>query len=333
MKKNKLNVAVIGVGNMGRHHARVYHENKNVNLVAIVDIDKEKREHYSNIYNCKNYKSSRELIRHEYIDAVSIAVPTNKHYEVASTCIDAKIDCLVEKPIAHTISEAKKIYNLAKKNKVKLTIGHIERYNPAIVNLKKIIYQGQLGDIITISSRRLGLPPLNKKDIGVILDIGIHDIDIICDLRSEELEKIYTLKGNKHTKKNLDYAQMLLSFKKGVSASIEANWLIPTKIRQLTVTGTRGYAEIDYLTQRLRIFKINKPASSYKTYKEFISKFSTPDYQDIEFPKAEPLVAEIQNFINYSQNKTAYLVTPQEAIRALKIALLASTMHKTMVRL
>ncbi|MEK6949699.1 MAG: Gfo/Idh/MocA family oxidoreductase [Nanoarchaeota archaeon] len=175
----KLNVAVIGVGSMGKNHARVYSEIEDINLVAICDSDNACAKEIAEKYNAKAYSDYKEMIRKEKIDAVSICVPTKLHKEVALHAINAKINTLVEKPIATKIEEAKSIIEAAAKNKVKLMAGHIEIFNPVVQELKKRIEKNELGNILQVHCERLSLFPQRIIDVGVIVDLAIHEIYVL----------------------------------------------------------------------------------------------------------------------------------------------------------
>ncbi len=297
--RKKLNVAVIGVGNMGKHHSRIYSELQRVKLVAVMDINSQLGTEIANKYATHYYNDIKELIRKENLDAVSICVPTTLHYKISKIFINAGINVLIEKPITANISEAKKILRLAKEKKVKLLVGHIERFNPAVQKVKEIIEKGDLGSITAVIARRVGGFPPQIKDTNIAVDLVIHDVDIVNYLLDELPSKIYLNKRNNHIKYREDSSEFFLKYK-NTSAYIQANWITPVKIRKLNITGTEGYLEMDYIEQTIEFYKSNyeKFLEENKNFLDYILKFSNPSKTIIPVEAKEPLKEEILYFIN-----------------------------------
>lgn len=310
----KINVAVIGTGNMGRNHVRVFSELKSCNLIAFCDINSEVTKKISKEFNLKGYLDYKEMLSVEKIDAVSIAVPTKIHKEITVYCLANNINTLVEKPIAFTLKEAKDIIAAEKKTKAKLTVGHIERFNPAVVKLAEIVKKGELGEIISINTKRLGPHVPKKRDTGVILDLAVHDIDIINYLFGKNPIKIFANAGNFILSDKEDCAEIFLDYGKA-SGHIQVNWISPIKIRELELTGTRGYARVNYITQEVQIYKsvFSKKEDGY------VQILSEPEMVKVEYK--EPLKMELGSFINCIIRKTTPAVLPEEAENALNIAL------------
>lgn len=317
----KINVGVIGVGNMGKHHARIYSELDETNLIAISDIDESIGQKISSLYNCKYYNDYIELLKDKNIEAVSIAVPTKLHKKVALDAIKFKKNILLEKPIAEAIEDAHEIIDKAKKTKIKLFIGHIERFNPAVQKLKSIVDSGRLGKLTSIIARRVGLPPAKINDTNVLLDLAVHDIDVINYLLNKEPNIIYASSGNAVISHTKDRAEIFLKYG-DISTFIQVNWITPIKIRNLSITGTTGYAELDYINQKIILYENNPGPTNLKfeTYEDFLTKFA-PDRIEIGINKEEPLKNELKSFINSIQNNIDPTVSGEEAALALKIAL------------
>jgi UDP-N-acetylglucosamine 3-dehydrogenase len=317
----KLNVAVIGVGNMGQHHARVYSEMPEVNLVAVCDTDIKKSEEIAKKYNCLFYNNYQRMFDEKKIDAVSVAVPTFLHQKIACDVISEGINILLEKPIATNLNEARIIINKAKEKNVKLMVGHIERFNPAVQKLKNFIQDDQLGDIISINIKRVGGLPPQTKNANVILDLGIHDIDISNYLLGEYPKEVYGFKSKNLIDDQEDSAVILLKYSKA-SSFIEVNWITPVKIRTMDITGTKAFARLDYINQTITLFKNDSliKNNKYGSFNEFISKFSLPDKIEISVKKAEPLKCEFEEFINAIIHKREPLMDNEEAYKALEIA-------------
>jgi len=313
-----LNVAVIGLGNMGKHHVRTYSEIDTVKIVGVSDIDEKRGQEISVKYGCKFYKNYKDLLENEKIDLVSIVVPTTFHKEVAMDVIEKGVSLLIEKPIADTIENAKEIINKAMEKNVKLAIGHIERFNPAVQRLKAIIDEGRLGKITSIIARRVGVFPPQVKEANVIIDLAVHDIDIINYLMNEKPNEIEANAGRALISQREDCAEIFLKYK-NASGFIQVNWITPIKIRNLSVTGTKGYAEMDYISQSLIVYESNY-RKEFETFGDVI-EFSKPNKVEIGIEKEEPLRLELLNIINAVENNNIPLISGEVGLDALKIAM------------
>jgi UDP-N-acetylglucosamine 3-dehydrogenase len=288
-----MKIGVIGLGSMGWNHARIY-SNLNYDLV-VVDINEELARKASKEFSAE-YSNDYKNIK---VDAVSIAVPTSLHYEVASYFLNKGVHCLVEKPITKTIEEAEKLIKISKEKNVKLMVGHIERFNPVVRKMKEIIEKEILGKILVINTRRVGPFPLKVIDTGIIVDLAIHDIDVVRYLYEKEPVKVFSKYGRiKHIYE--DYAILLLDFGESV-ASIEVNWFTPHKVRNVVITGTNGIAYMDYIEQSIVIYN-----SNWK--------------MEPKIEKEEPLKLEIQHFIECIEKNKEPLTSGEEGLKNLKIA-------------
>jgi UDP-N-acetylglucosamine 3-dehydrogenase len=311
-----MRTAVIGIGNMGRHHARVYSEISK--LVAVADINEGSREMMER-YGCKFYKDYKDMLNKERIDAVTIAVPTSMHKKVALDVIEKGVNILIEKPIADNIEDAKEIIKKAREMNVKLMVGHIERFNPAVIKLKEIITDGGLGEIVSVSAKRVGIAPSKIPDSDVIKDLAIHDIHIFNYLLNKEPDKVYCLKGKALINKREDYAELLLRYG-STNATIQVNWITPVKIRNLSITGTKGYAELNYITQDLEVHKSNYERE-WDGFGDFIIKFGSPVKETIPINKEEPLKLELKSFLDAVENNKEVRVSGEDALNALKVVM------------
>lgn len=315
MKKYK--VGVIGAGNMGNNHIRVYSEIPEVDLVAISDVNPEISNELATKYIANFYYDYTKMIEEEDLDIVSICVPTNLHYEVAKHCIEKKINVLLEKPIATNIEEARELLQLSRDNNVKLLVGHIERFNPAVKKVKEIVDSGKIGDITAIVARRVGIFPPQIKDANVAVDLAIHDIDIANYLLNQLPKKI-----SMHRKRNLikerdDSVEFFLEYLEA-SAYIQANWITPVKIRKLNITGEKGYLELDYVNQKIELYESHYDRSKSCSFEDILH-FSEPDKTIISVAKKEPLKEEILYFIDCIKNNKN--IDSMFALYSLKIAL------------
>ena len=314
----KINVGVIGVGNMGQHHARIYSKLENSNLVCICDINEKRGKEIAEKYGCKYYKNYIDMLKNEKLDAVSVCVPTSLHHEVAKNVILNGINLLIEKPIAKTVEEGEELVKLAKEKNVKLTVGHIERFNPAIRKLKEMIAQNELGNITSVIARRVGLFPPQIKDADVIIDLAVHDIDVFNYLFNKTPVRVYAKSGRALINKRADFSDIFLEYE-GVSGFIQVNWITPIKIRSLAVNGTRGYVELNYITQEINFYKSNYE-TSHNDFGDFVIKFGSPEKKIIDIKKEEPLKIELESFINCIKAGEEPLVTGEDALNSLKVA-------------
>nr|WP_321497952.1 UDP-N-acetylglucosamine 3-dehydrogenase [uncultured Methanolobus sp.] len=246
-----LRVGVIGAGAMGKNHIRIYSEMPGVELAGISDIDRDLVESLAQQYNTKAFTDYKEMLA-SGIDAVSIVVPTKMHRQVAIDAIEAGAHVLVEKPIADTVENADAIISAAREKGRLVMVGHIERFNPAVIKLKEIIESGLLGKIVSISTTRVGPYNPRIRDVGVILDIGVHDIDVISYLYGSDVNQVYAVAGaDIHSFE--DHATIHMRLDHEFSGLVEVNWLTPHKVRKLTAVGVGGVAYLDYMDQTVEL--------------------------------------------------------------------------------
>ncbi len=296
----KAPVAVIGLGNMGKYHVQKYAAMESVSLKAVCDADPQRVREFSEQYACAGYTSVEALLEQETIEAVSITVPTQFHYDVALKVMNNGIHCLIEKPIAATKSQAEQICTLAKEKSLTVMIGHVERFNPAIIALKEKIERGDLGPLIDLYSKRVGPYPKQIKDAGVEIDLAVHDIQIICDLLQETPLEVAGKSSKINLENQSDTATYWMSFKKA-TATVHVDWLHSEPERHLTVVGSQGVAKLDYAKKTLSI--------------------QTADgMQNIEVLMRDQLEAELTHFIDCIRSKTPPLIPPEMGLNALEIA-------------
>lgn len=313
----KLKTAVIGVGNMGINHVRVY--SKISNLVAVSDINENLGKQIANKYHTRYYKNFQAMLQKEKPDAVSVVIPTINHKAVVIDCLKHKIPVLVEKPLAINVQEAQEMIKTAEETKTLLTVGHIERFNPAVMKLKEFIKKGTLGQIVSIVIKRVGLYPPQIKDVNVVTDLAVHDLDIVCNLLEEMPKSIFATGGSGLNTNHLDYADIFLNFNK-INCYIQVNWITPIKIRTLSVTGIAGYSELDYITQKFTLYKSNIKSARLEEPKSFITKWGKPQKISIPIQVKEPLKLEIVSFLESVSNKTNPQVTGEQGMKAVQLA-------------
>ena len=310
MEQN-LRVGVVGVGHMGRYHVGLYRELPDVDLVGVADINHGRAHSTAQQYNTTAYTNYHDLI--EEVDAVSIAVPTSLHHPVARDFLDAGVHVLLEKPIAHTMEEARDLFDLAESRNMVLHIGHVERFNGAVQELKKIVQEPML-----IESRRLGPFVPRIKDDGVILDLMIHDIDIILGLVPSSIQRIQALGRSVYTGKE-DLANVQICFQNGCIATLLASRTTEVKVRTMAITQPSAYILLDYTDQDIRV---HRQASS-----EHIVARGTLRYKQeslierIFVHKDNPLKLEIKNFIDSTIQQVSRVPTVAEELNSLQVAL------------
>jgi UDP-N-acetylglucosamine 3-dehydrogenase len=254
----------------------------------------------------------------EKIDLVSIVVPTKFHEKVACDVIEKGVHLLVEKPIADSVEGAKKIIEKAKMRNVKLAVGHIERFNPAVQKLKEITDEGRLGEITSVIARRVGVYPPQIKDANVIIDLAVHDIDVINYLMGSEPNEIEANAGKALINGREDYAEIFLKYG-GATGFIQVNWITPIKIRNLSVTGTKGYAEMDYISQNLVLYESNYK-KDFETFGDVVM-FSKPNKVEVGVDREEPLKLELLNVIEAVEQDKEPLINGEASLRVLEIAM------------
>lgn len=312
MKKN-IRTAVIGAGNMGKHHARVYSEIST--LAGIADILPEIGRPLAKKYNTKYYQNYKELIKKEAPDVLSVVVPTNLHKEITIECLRMKIPVLVEKPMANSVKEAEKMLNEAKRNSVFLMVGHIERFNPAVIKLKNLIKEQRLGKIISLLAIRVGIAPPLLPNSDVSLELAIHDVDVFNYLLDEFPCSKKIIKQQIFKSNISDSVSLLLEYKNTI-AIVQTNWITPIKMRRLYVTGTDGFAEIDYINQKLILYDKIMQIKPDGNFLEFVSLSETPK-KEIFISKKEPLKEELRYFLRNKDQLNMSNVN--QAVKALEV--------------
>jgi len=313
----KLKAGVIGIGSMGMHHVRILSGLDQVELISVADKNKSSLENAEKKYKIRTYDDYKEMINKENLDFICISVPTNLHKEVAIACCEKKINVLVEKPIASNSEEAKEIIDAAKRNNVLLTVGHLERFNPAVLELKKKLMNNELGTVYKIEADRLGPYPLGRiKDSGVVIDLAVHDLDIFRFLMDAGVTRIHAETEKRIHSTNEDLLLALLKFDNNVLGVVDVNWLTPMKKRRLCIVGEKGMFEVDYINQSLRYYENSYVATGGD------SPFSISEGRMIKYfiEKKEPLQSEIENFIDCIKNKKEPVVTGEDGLRALMLA-------------
>ena len=302
---SEIRTAVIGVGYLGKFHAQKYSELKNSKLLAVVDKDFNNAQEIANKLGCDAYSEYRDVIGK--VDAVSVVVPTDLHFEVACEFLNHQTHVLVEKPITTSKDEAEKLIQLAKTNKRTLQVGHLERYNPAILAIEKEIAQ-----IRFIESHRLA--PYNPRgtEVSVVLDLMIHDIDIILDIVNSNVTKI-DASGTSVLSNDIDIANARLVFENGCVANVTASRVSNKSDRKMRIFQNEAYLSVDFQNRELATYR--------KGDGEMYPGIPNIDIDKTTFPEADALMAEIQDFLTCIETQSTPKVTGEDAKRALETAI------------
>jgi UDP-N-acetylglucosamine 3-dehydrogenase len=293
-----MKIVQIGTGGWGKNHARILSE-LGV-LVAVCDSNLERSKEYGEKYSINYYESLDKLLDSEEFDGAFVVTPTSTHTEITMTLLEAKKHVFVEKPMTYKSSDGEKLAKLAEKNKVMLMCGYIERFNPAVDIVKKIVNEKKFGDLVMIEFHRENRIPPHIKDVGIIYDTSVHDIDTANWLFNDMPQVVFARAGKiKH--EHEDFASIMLGYKNNKVAIISSNWITPKKVRKFTAVCTEAIISSDFITQEIIIEK-------------------NEESENIQNEKQEPLIREIQNFLDCINDKNEQRLKAQQAVNVTKIA-------------
>ncbi len=316
-----MKVAVIGVGTMGMNHARVYSELPEIELVAVADVNLKAAEAVAGRHGVHAYSDYRDMLAKEKPEAVTIAVPTALHERVGMDALEAGAHILMEKPIAATLDEGKRLVEKARALKHQLMVGHIVRFNPAIQALKQKLTYGDLGRIFQIFCRRAGPFPTRIRDVGVVVDLAPHDVDVMRFLTGLDPTRVYAETEQRIHTDHEDLLWGVLRFSDGVVGSLEINWLTPTKVREVLVLGERGLFRVDDLTQDLYFYENAQAKDTQWSALASLKGVSEGSMIRYALQRYEPLKAELQAFLTAIKDGKPMPVTGADGLAALKLAL------------
>ena len=324
-----MKVAVIGVGSMGYNHLRVYSEMGDVEVVGASDLNRERLQLVEDRFSVNTYTSYEDLFEKEKPEAVSITVPTAEHEKVATYALEKGAHVLVEKPIAATIEEGKRLIALANKLDRQLMVGHIIRFNPAMQSLKTRLENGDLGKIFQIFCRRAGPFPARIRDVGVVVDLAPHDVDIMRFLTGMNPMRVYAETEQQIHTDHEDLLFGLLRFPDGITGALEINWLTPTKMRETLVLGEKGLFRVDDLMQDLYFYENTQAVGELWSPFRTIRGVSEGSMTRFPIKRQEPLKAELLAFINAIREGHEMPITGQDGLEALRLSLALVESGKT----
>jgi predicted dehydrogenase len=306
-----IQTAVIGTGAMGRHHARVYREMENTELVGVFDTDEYQAGAVATAQGVHAFDSVEALLAAD-VDAVSIAVPTSLHADLAIRAMKAGVHVLIEKPIAGTIREATEMMDTARETNRLLMVGHIERYNPAIRTLSAKV---DPDEILAINIVRVGPRPPRIKDAGVIIDLAVHDIDLAFFLTGRSTDDVFAVTSS-FPMDHEDTASMLLRLAGGIAVQLTANWITPYKSREVQVITQRRLFKADLISRSVQAFSRSSDGGGYTV-------------EDLSVSSIEPLKAELSAFVHAVRYGLPAPVSARDGIRALEVAVRATGFKHT----
>ncbi|WP_339384556.1 Gfo/Idh/MocA family oxidoreductase [Oscillatoria sp. FACHB-1407] len=314
-----IRVGVIGVGNMGQHHTRVLSLLKDVELVGIADVNVDRGLDTASKYRVRFFENYHDLLG--LVDAVCIAVPTRLHYSVGMTCLQAGVHVLIEKPIAANIAEAESLVNAAAESHCILQVGHIERFNPAFQELSKVL---KTEELLALEAHRMSPYSDRANDVSVVLDLMIHDIDLLLELAGAPVSKL-TASGSRASDSGyLDYVTATLGFTNGIVATLTASKVTHRKIRRIAAHCKNSLTEADFLNNEILIHR-QTTANCLTDYGQVLYR-QDGLIEKVYTSNIEPLHAELDHFVNCVRGGNQPSVGGEQALKALRLASLIEQM-------
>lgn len=314
-----IRVGVIGVGNMGQHHTRVLSRFKDVELVGVSDVNVERGLDTAGKYRIRFFEDYQELLKH--VDAVCVAVPTRLHHTVGMACLQAGVHILIEKPIAASIAEAESLVNAAAATNCILQVGHIERFNPAFQELHKVL---KTEELLALEARRMSPYSQRANDVSVVLDLMIHDIDLLLELAGSTVVTL-TASGSRASNSGyLDYVTATLGFSNGIVATLTSSKVTHRKIRSITAHCKNSLTDADFLNNEILIHR-QTTADCSTDYGQVLYR-QDGLIEKVYTSNIEPLHAELEHFINCVRGGEKPSVGGEQALKALRLASLIEQM-------
>jgi predicted dehydrogenase len=308
-----IKIGVIGVGNMGQHHTRVLSLLKDVELVGVADINVERGLDTASKYRVRFFEDYRDLL--PYVDAVCVAVPTKLHHAVGMACLQAGVHVLVEKPIAASIAEAESLVNAAADAQRILQVGHIERFNPAFQELSKVL---KTEELLALEAHRMSPYSHRANDVSVVLDLMIHDIDLLLELAAAPVVRL-TASGSRASDSGyLDYVTATLGFANGIVATLTASKVTHRKIRRIAAHCKNSLTEADFLNNEILIHR--QTTANYMTDYGQVLYRQDGLIEKVYTSNIEPLHAELEHFVSCVRGGNQPSVGGEQALKALRLA-------------
>lgn len=311
-----IRIGVVGIGHMGQHHTRVLSRLKGVELVGVSDVSVERGLETASQYRTRFFEDYHELFK--YVDAVCVAVPTRLHHAVGMAALKAGVHVLIEKPIAASIAEAEALVNAAAEHDCLLQVGHIERFNPVFQSLSTVL---KTEDLLAIEAHRMSPYSHRANDVSVVLDLMIHDIDLMLELTGSNVVRLTASGSRSEESGNLDYVTATLGFANGVVATLTASKVTHRKTRKIEAHCKRSLTEADFLNQEILVHRhMTAQTSPHPLYRQ------DGLIERVAINNIEPLQAELEHFVHCIRGGMQPSVGGEQALRALRLASLIEQM-------
>jgi UDP-N-acetylglucosamine 3-dehydrogenase len=316
----QLKIAVVGAGTMGVNHLRVLRDfnQERVQLVGIAEIVEASLKQAVSRFHVVGYSDYREMVEKTRPDLVVVVVPTHLHFEVASFVLEQGIHVLIEKPLTSTLEDALTLIQLARARGAKLAVGHVERFNPAVIAVKQQLTDGKLGKMFHLHARRLGPFPPRIRDVGVTLDLATHDIDVMRYLADAEVEHAYAETQRQVHSTHEDLLLGILRFTNQATGVLDVNWLTPTKVRELSITGEKGMYLVNYLTQDVFFYENDYTTTTWDTLRS-LTGVSEGTMTRLKIQKTEPLRLEYEDVITAIEQDLSPTVSGEDGVAVLQV--------------
>ncbi len=302
---NDIRIGVIGVGHLGEYHVQKYRALKGVELVGVLDIDTDRAAEIAQRYDTRVYGSQEEIL--EQVDAVSLAVPTVSHFAVAEEILSRGVHLLIEKPITYDVHDADRLIRMARERRLVLQVGHVERFNPAVVKMESLLNQP-----IFVESHRMNLFTVRGTDVDVVLDLMIHDLDIILHMARSDVREVHAVGMSVITEKT-DIANVRIIFENGTVANLTASRVSNQPLRKIRIFQPDAYISVNCYKKEITVTRLND-TSRTESFPQIVSN-------KMKYPDADPLFDQLSAFVRTVRTGCEPVVTGEDGRAALKIAL------------
>ena len=308
----QIRTGVIGVGNMGQHHARIYASLPGSTLIGVADTDVARADAIASRYDVRPFNEYQRLL--DEVEAVSVAAPTTMHHQIGMECLRRGVHILMEKPLAASVAEAHALDDLAVPSGLVLQVGHVERFNPTFVELANVLRDHK---VLAVEARRLSPFATRAADVSVVYDLMVHDLDLILNLIDAPVRLIEAT-GSRIRSPQPDHALALLSFDTGQVASLAASKITQHKVRQMAITCAEAFVVADMLSRTVMIYR--QSAADYFAQRGEVLYRQEGLIEQVYVPQIEPLYAEVQHFLSCVRERRQPLVGSTDAIRVMTVA-------------
>lgn len=312
-----IKVAVIGAGVMGKNHLKTYKNLPNVELIGVYDIFPEAAENAAKMFGIKAFSSMEEVAKS--VNAVSVVTTSTTHADVGEFFLNHGIHCLIEKPLATTEEECMRLINAAKKNNVTLLVGHIERFNPAVEQMSKIL--SDTSKIRSLTAQRMSAASGRITDVDVAMDLMIHDVEVIQSLLKSPVVNVQACSVKTADKpEGKDYISALLEFENGTTANLTASRITQARVRTLTVTTDTNYIDMDFINQSINVHSQGRmPYVNQESIPDWMNYGLKGSVEQLFIPTNQPLSAELSHFMACIRGEATPRITGENALNALRV--------------